>query len=157
MSATFQKIVNRGAGWVITQFTLMFALLAAGPAWRGHGPGSWTWAPATALLVVGAWAGLAGKRALGPQRTPFPEPRPNAALVTTGIYASIRHPLYLAVMALGLAWALGWRSGPALALAALQIPFFDAKARREERWLRERFPEYRDYARRTRRFIPGVY
>lgn len=157
MSPTLPENVSRGSGWVITQFTLMFAWVAAGPAWRGHWPGAWTWAPAVALLVVGAWAGLAGKRALGAQRTPFPQPRPNAALVTTGIYALVRHPLYLAVMVLGLAWALGWRSGPALALCALQLPFFDAKSRREERWLRERFPEYLDYARRTRRFIPGVY
>jgi protein-S-isoprenylcysteine O-methyltransferase Ste14 len=37
------------------------------------------------------------------------------------------------------------------------MPFFDLKARREERWLRERFADYDDYARRVKRFIPGFY
>ena len=35
--------------------------------------------------------------------------------------------------------------------------FFDRKARREERWLRSRFPKYAAYERRVRRFIPGIY
>jgi protein-S-isoprenylcysteine O-methyltransferase Ste14 len=31
------------------------------------------------------------------------------------------------------------------------------KAGREERWLREQFPEYADYARRVARFVPGLW
>ena len=46
---------------------------------------------------------------------------------------------------------------PALLVAAMLIPFFHAKARREERWLREKFPEYAEYERRVRRFIPWIY
>ncbi|HMO66592.1 MAG TPA: methyltransferase, partial [Verrucomicrobiota bacterium] len=98
--------------------------------------------------------GVRGVRDLGRHRTPFPRPRPDAELVTTGIYARLRHPLYAAVIVLGLAWALLWRSWPALVLAVVQVPFFDAKARAEERRLRERFPGYVDYARRVGRFLP---
>ena len=58
-------------------------------------------------------------------------------------------------MAIG--WALVWQSWPALLVAAALIPFFAAKARREERWLREKFPEYAAYEQRVRRFIPGIY
>jgi protein-S-isoprenylcysteine O-methyltransferase Ste14 len=32
-----------------------------------------------------------------------------------------------------------------------------AKMAREERYLRERFPVYADYASRTRRLVPGLY
>ena len=32
-----------------------------------------------------------------------------------------------------------------------------AKALLEERWLGARYPAYRDYAKRVRRFIPGVF
>ena len=32
-----------------------------------------------------------------------------------------------------------------------------AKATREERWLRERYPEYRDYEQRMKRFVPWVW
>jgi protein-S-isoprenylcysteine O-methyltransferase Ste14 len=37
------------------------------------------------------------------------------------------------------------------------LPFLDAKARREEEWLRERFPEYRGYEASVKRFVPGIY
>jgi protein-S-isoprenylcysteine O-methyltransferase Ste14 len=68
----------------------------------------------------------------------------------------VRHPLYASVIALGFGWALLWRSGPALALAVAQTVFFHAKARFEERLLRERFAEYADYARRVPRFLPRL-
>ena len=45
----------------------------------------------------------------------------------------------------------------ASAVGMSQAPFFDGKARREERWLRERFSHYDDYACRVKRFIPGLY
>jgi len=152
-----QHSASRGTVWVVIQFALMMAILVVAPLWRAQWSG-W-WAPATggALLVLGGWVGKRGDLDLGSQRTPFPRPKDDGQLVTRGIYARIRHPLYAAVIALGFAWALLWRSEPALILAALQVPFFDAKARREERWLRERFPDYPDYMKRVKRFIPGLY
>jgi protein-S-isoprenylcysteine O-methyltransferase Ste14 len=33
----------------------------------------------------------------------------------------------------------------------------EVKSRREERWLREKFPEYAAYQRRVRRLIPFLY
>ena len=54
-------------------------------------------------------------------------------------------------------WALVWRSWPALVAALALGPLFDAKARAEERWLRQRFPEYAGYKRRVRRFVPWIY
>ncbi len=107
--------------------------------------------------MVGAWAGLRGHHDLGRHLTPFPRPKADAELIRSGIYAKVRHPLYLSVISLGFAWALLWRSGPALALAVLQLPFFQAKARKEEGWLRERFSGYEEYARRVKRFIPGLF
>jgi protein-S-isoprenylcysteine O-methyltransferase Ste14 len=148
---------DRGTGWVVVQFTLMFAVLAAGPLWRAQWSGWWHWMPGGVLVLLGAWAGLRGDRHLGAYRTPFPKPKADGQLVTSGIYAHVRHPLYLAVILLGFGWALLWRSVPALAVAAAQMPFFDAKARREERWLRQKYLEYQSYARRVSRFIPGVY
>ena len=132
----------------------MLALLGAGPWWRGQWPGRAAPAIGGALVLAGAWLGLAGVRVLGMNRTPFPEPKPGSQLVTTGIYARVRHPLYASVIALGFGWALLWRSGPALALAAAQAVFFHAKARLEERLLRERFAEYADYIRRVPRLLP---
>jgi protein-S-isoprenylcysteine O-methyltransferase Ste14 len=148
---------GRGGIWVVAQFALMIAGLAAGPIWRAQWTGWPPLATGIALLLLGAWLGLRGKRDLGAHRTPFPQPKDDGQLITTGIYARLRHPLYAAVIALGFAWALLWQSGPALALAMVQILFFDAKARCEERWLRARFPDYAAYAQRVKRFIPGLY
>lgn len=148
---------GRGAGWVAAQFALMAALLAAGPLWRAQWSGWWNLLVGGALVMLGAWAGIQGDRHLGRHRTPFPRPNTDGQLVTSGIYARVRHPLYLAVILLGFGWALLWRSAPALMVALVQLPFFDAKARVEEQWLRQKYPVYGDYARRVKRFIPGFY
>jgi protein-S-isoprenylcysteine O-methyltransferase Ste14 len=50
-----------------------------------------------------------------------------------------------------------WGSAIALIVCLVEAFFFDAKARREERWLAEKFPEYAGYCRRVRRLIPWVY
>lgn len=157
MKTTSPETKERGSPWVVVQFILMFALLATGPVWRGQWNSPAAMAAGGALLLLSAWVGLRGKRNLGAQRTPFPRPKDDAQLVTSGLYAHTRHPLYAAVIALGFSWALLWQSWPALAIAVLQVPFFDAKARREERWLRELFPDYDGYSRRVKRFIPGIY
>jgi protein-S-isoprenylcysteine O-methyltransferase Ste14 len=78
-------------------------------------------------------------------------------LVQSGIYQLIRHPLYTAVFCGSVGWALVWRSWPALVAALALAPLFDAKARAEERWLRQQFPEYAGYEQRVRRFVPWIY
>lgn len=148
------QVVNRGGVWVAVQFAVMIAILAAAPVWRD----SWTM-PAgrvagVALIVFGAWAGLRGKRDLGRMRTPFPEPKDDGELITHGIYARMRHPLYASVMALGFAWALLWQSAPAIALAVVQAVLLHAKALREEEWLAAKHPSYADYAGRVQRYLP---
>lgn len=110
-----------------------------------------------ALLGVGAGIIVAGAAALGGNLTPCPKPSDDATLVQSGVFSRVRHPLYMGLIMMSVGWALVRQSAPALVIALGSMPFFDAKARREERWLRERFPDYGDYQRRVKRFIPGVY
>lgn len=151
------QATSRGAGWVWAQSVVMLAWVSAGPATSG------TWHSATGvtlgafLFLLAAVVGITGVTHLERNRTPFPRPRPGSRLIQDGIYAWVRHPLYLSVMLAGFGWALLWQSGLTAVLALLQIPFFDAKARLEEQWLTEAFPEYAEYRRRVRRFIPGWY
>jgi protein-S-isoprenylcysteine O-methyltransferase Ste14 len=154
MGLVNERFRERGGGWVLAQFALMSAVFASAVVWRGGIGGPGPVALGGLLCALGAVFGVAGARALGRSRTPFPKPRDDARLVRDGIYARVRHPLYTSVMLLSLGWALCWQSAAALALALAQIPFFIAKAHREERWLRERFPDYADYARRVPRFLP---
>jgi len=44
-----------------------------------------------------------------------------------------------------------------LIVSLLLCVILDAKARLEERWLKEKFPDYTDYTKRVRRFVPWVY
>ena len=84
--------------------------------------------------------------------------QPGHELVTDGIYRVIRHPSYLGMIILMLGWALAFRSGLGVILAALIVPPVLARIRSEETLLRFQFgDEYDAYRRRTWRLIPGIY
>lgn len=148
---------QKGGAWVAGQFAIMAAWLFVAPIGHSVAPSPLLWVPAALLLVIGAIAGIAGTRTLGKNRTPFPKPRGDSRLVQTGIYALVRHPLYASLIALSFGWACLWASGHGAVLAVLQAILLDAKARREERWMREQFPEYAAYAAKVRRLIPWIY
>jgi protein-S-isoprenylcysteine O-methyltransferase Ste14 len=136
---------------------LLLAVIVCGVVWRSQ----WRSFPVVFcgafLLLTAVVCGIAGTVALGHNLTPFPQPSSSTRLVQNGIYGLMRHPLYTAVICGSIGWAFVWQSGPALMAALVLAPFFDAKARREEQWLRERFSEYARYEERVRRFLPWVY
>jgi protein-S-isoprenylcysteine O-methyltransferase Ste14 len=148
---------QRGGSWVLGQSVLLGGIVLLSVIFRGGGFSGVMVKSGVVLLIVGSGIALAGALALGRNLTPFPKPTKQAQLVRHGIYAVIRHPLYTSVIAVAIGWALVWQSWPALLVAATLIPFFHAKARREERWLREKFPDYANYELRVRRFIPWIY
>ena len=150
---------ERGGWWVAAQVPLL-ALAVVLPPWTARSDGGFGH-PLQWLGLVLAAGGmllvLAGLVALGRALTPFPHPREGAQLVTRGVYRLVRHPVYTGLLVGAFGWALAWLSGAGVAYSALLAVFFDRKARREERWLRSRFPGYPDYEGRVRRFIPGIY
>jgi protein-S-isoprenylcysteine O-methyltransferase Ste14 len=148
------RFFQRGGVWVLMQSMLLALVILLAAFFRGGGLQPVVVIFGVVLLLIGAGVALAGTLALGKNLTPFPKPGGQAQLVRHGIYAVIRHPLYLSVMVGAMGWALAWQSWPASLAAASLIPFFLAKARREERWLREKFPEYADYQRQVRGFVP---
>jgi protein-S-isoprenylcysteine O-methyltransferase Ste14 len=154
MSSSF---LERGGLWVLGQGVLLCTVIGGGILCRNqwHGLG-FTFCGAF-LLLIAAGCGWAGTVSLGRNLTPFPKPSASSTLVQTGIYGLMRHPLYTAVFCGSVGWALVWRSWPALLAALALSPLFDAKARLEERWLRQQFPEYASYQQRVRRFVPWVY
>jgi len=81
-------------------------------------------------------------------------PAPSSALVTTGVYARARHPIYGGWILVGLGFALAL-SPWALPLAALLALELGGKSRVEERALVAHYPEYAAYRQRVpRRFFP---
>ena len=79
----------------------------------------------------------------------------NTSLITDGLFARIRHPIYAFSIALMLATAAVLPSLPMLAVAALHVVLMNVKARSEEAHLaRMHGDAYRRYVERTGRFIP---
>ena len=150
------RFFQRGGVWVVGQAVLLTAVVLLAVCGYRSGFPIVVRIVGVALMIAGASVALAGAMALGRNLTPLPMPSAQACLVRHGIYAVIRHPLYTSVIAVAVGWALVWQSWPSLLVAAVLIPFFAAKARREERWLREMFPEYGEYEKRVRRFLPHV-
>jgi len=80
------------------------------------------------------------------------------ALVTTGIYAYIRHPLYSSLLLL--AWGIFFKapSLPGGTLALVATTFLVATARADEQECTRFFGlQYQDYMQKTKRFIPFVF
>ena len=142
--------------WVVAQFALMAVIavgIFTGPrlhALAFHVTG----ASLVAIgVIVVAWARLE----LGRSFTVLPRPREGGELVTRGPFRVVRHPVYLGAMLLfvGLSLLYSW---PSLILSGALALLWAAKARVEERYLAERFPEYEEYRRRVRRrLVPFLY
>jgi protein-S-isoprenylcysteine O-methyltransferase Ste14 len=149
--------IHRGGWWVVVQNALTLAALLLAPLFGAQ----WHHTAATIIGVVlfgvGGWAGVAGVRALGRNLTPCPKPLEDSTLIQHGVYGLVRHPLYSSLMFLSVGWAMFWASWAALTASVALTLVLRAKAIREERWLRERYPEYRDYEQRVKRFVPGLW
>jgi protein-S-isoprenylcysteine O-methyltransferase Ste14 len=84
--------------------------------------------------------------------------REQHALITTGVYRLVRHPMYTSFFLLGLAQLLllpNWLAGASGLAGALIL--FAFRVAREERMMLETFgDEYRYYIGRTKRIIPWI-
>ena len=107
------------------------------------------------LAVVGAVLMAAAMRRFAAAGTNVPTVLPSTALVTTGIYARSRNPIYLGLTAIyaGLAVALNaWWS--VLLLVPVLVIMQVGVIKREERYLERKFGDaYRDYSSRVRRWL----
>jgi protein-S-isoprenylcysteine O-methyltransferase Ste14 len=78
-------------------------------------------------------------------------------LATTGLYARIRHPQYVAFVMILLGFLLQWPTLLTLAMFPILVAMYARLAVTEEREMRERFgAEFDAYAARTPRFVPAV-
>jgi protein-S-isoprenylcysteine O-methyltransferase Ste14 len=135
-----------GLGWGIGQGIGEPGLGLTDPVCRGL---------AVAGLLAGlgleAWAAGLFRRA----RTAVQPWKPSTALVTTGLYAVTRNPIYLGFALIYLALAIGLDSPLALILLIPCLVVVDRFViRREERYLQARFGDaYDRYLRRVRRWL----
>jgi protein-S-isoprenylcysteine O-methyltransferase Ste14 len=85
--------------------------------------------------------------------------RERHTLVTTGVYAAVRHPMYTGFWLMGVAQLLmlpNWVAGPA-GLIGFGTLFFGRVGREEDMMISAFGDEYRNYMRRTARIVPWIY
>jgi protein-S-isoprenylcysteine O-methyltransferase Ste14 len=154
---------DRGSQWVVIGSVLIAVALAARTQHVAAAAMPW---PQDVLLVLATVLLLGGVavrwhaiRTLGRFFTVNVAVQPEQHVVQAGLYRCIRHPSYtgalLAVLGAGIAFH-NW-----LSLAVLMLPVALAlgyRIRVEEAVLIDALGDaYRDYCRRTKRLIPGVY
>ncbi len=85
--------------------------------------------------------------------TPFPTPKDEGTLINTGLYKYIRHPIYSGIFlaAIGISFYTGsyWQ----LSISFILLILFYFKSMYEESLLIEKYKDYKDYMKRTRRFF----
>jgi protein-S-isoprenylcysteine O-methyltransferase Ste14 len=94
---------------------------------------------------------------LGRQFSPQLQLRQGHQLITTGPYTRIRHPLYTAICGFGLSLALVSANWFFAAFFILSLVGLWTRVPREEQMMLDEFSEqYKDYMKRTGRFLPKV-
>jgi protein-S-isoprenylcysteine O-methyltransferase Ste14 len=80
-------------------------------------------------------------------------------LVTSNVYAYVRHPSYTGLLLRSIGWVLVFRSLVGLIAWLALLVFLIRRIRHEEKVLESEFrQEWEDYGRRTRwRLLPGIY
>ena len=142
--------------WVVTQSVLMAGIAVSWlfqPRPHGLAPHAVGWV----LIGIGLALAVGTRLALGKSFTVLPQPRARSELVTTGPFRLVRNPMYLGLILVFAGASLN-RSWIGLGLTGVLAVLWAAKARVEERYLAEQFPEYAEYAARVRyRLVPFVY
>jgi protein-S-isoprenylcysteine O-methyltransferase Ste14 len=149
---------SRGGWWVVGQFVILAVILIVGyfdPERTSDN---------RIAQVIGVILGgisliivVLAFSHLGRNLTPFPKPLADGALVTHGIYAFVRHPIYVSLICGSLAYSIylgSWLAGIGCVVLAI---WFDQKAAREEAFLRAKFADYALYSNRVAKFIPRIY
>jgi protein-S-isoprenylcysteine O-methyltransferase Ste14 len=154
---------DRGEYWVIAQgvLLLVFALIPPiTPSIVDLRLSIWVYVSWILTAIFGILAIVFLGRSLsdlGQNLTPLPHPRDEGQLVTTGVYGLVRHPMYSGVIYLALAYASWQMSWVHLVGSIVLFVFFDAKSRKEEVWLTDKFSDYFNYSNSVKKLIPWIY
>jgi protein-S-isoprenylcysteine O-methyltransferase Ste14 len=110
------------------------------------------------LTTIGMFVRVVALKTLGKYFSAYVTLQPNHRLVQRGIYASIRHPLYLSLLLAPTGIALVFANWLALPILVLAAAFVFDRIQREEHLLAANFGlEFDGYRRRTRKLIPLLF
>jgi len=148
---------QRTVGWLfVAAQAVLIGALALLPSADHYPVPSWLRSLSTVVFWSGVVLAVIAGAFLGRALTATPVPTSHATLKTSGPYRFVRHPIYTGVVLIVLAMAARSGSVFGLAIGAVTIGFFHGKAAWEEQRLRDRFPDYAQYAATTPRFLPRI-
>jgi len=134
-------------------------VIAKAPSFANYAIRPWQPWIGGVIFAAALWLFRRTHKDLGRNWSVTLEVREQHALVTSGVYSRVRHPMYSAFWLWALAQALllpNWIAGPA-GLVGFGALFF-LRVGREEALMIETFgDEYRRYMARTARILPGIY
>jgi protein-S-isoprenylcysteine O-methyltransferase Ste14 len=119
----------------------------------------WTLYPAAVLYLIGnaviAWTLAVNRHAETSVRIQTDR---GHTVIENGPYRYVRHPMYVGVILMYLAFPLIWGSGWAMALSLAGIGLFVWRTGMEDRTLQRELDGYAEFSSRTRyRLIPGLW
>lgn len=137
------------ASWLLMALALL-GLVMRGAFFSLH--------PVAIILEISAVALLVWARLTFGQRSFHAAANPTAGgLVTTGPYRFIRHPIYTAACLFGWTGVLMHGSMMNVLLGTLLFAGAIGRMLCEERLIIEIYPEYREYAKATKRMLPFIF
>jgi protein-S-isoprenylcysteine O-methyltransferase Ste14 len=147
----------RAASYVLMQFVLLALLILSPRNSEIYGD----FRPVLSIIgLVLIAAGLAvilySFFALGKSLTASPVPKEDGKLVTGGLYARVRHPIYFGLLLAAIGVVLDAGPWPQFAIVVLLYVLLNIKASYEEELLAKRYPDYKSYANKTPRFFPRI-
>jgi protein-S-isoprenylcysteine O-methyltransferase Ste14 len=120
--------------------------------------------PTTAMVVAGSLFGalgiilrVRGHLALEGAFSQYVELSENQRLAQSGLYATIRHPMYVGTILLSIGTPLVLAATWAWIFSALTLLGLLVRIRKEEAFLARQLPGYQEYMRRTWRLVPYLY
>jgi protein-S-isoprenylcysteine O-methyltransferase Ste14 len=105
------------------------------------------------VLGIGIILGALALLQLNTKLSPFPNPVSDSKLLTNGAFAIARHPIYTALISSGLGYAFYRESLYKMLIILILSILFYYKSKYEEHLLLQKFPEYKKYQNKTRRFL----
>lgn len=85
----------------------------------------------------------------------FASPQKEGKLVTKGIFAYIRHPIYAGIILMAIGYGIYMDDSLKILIGLLILVFFELKSSYEEKRLIQHYPEYADYKLSTAKFLPA--
>lgn len=145
----------RGIVLVTLQISLIIALLVF-PQGQDWTVPNWMEVVLGLFSFIGLVLGVLFYFSLDSARSVLPAPRETGRLKTTGAYSVIRHPIYSLILVIGISVVIQHQSFVKIVIWIALFCVLLLKANFEEALLREKFPEYREYARKVGKFVPKL-